>query len=105
MTSTPHMKISLRSIALSLTALFALGVALASVPARAAEPQTKAKPYPLNTCLVSDEKIGADPSMKPYVFVEDGQEIKLCCKSCLKEFKKDKAKLMKKVAAAEKKTK
>ena len=71
----------------------------------AADAKGKAKPYPLNTCLVSDEKLGEDPNMKPYVFVEDGQEIKLCCKSCLKDFKKDKASLMKKLAAAEKKAK
>ena len=69
----------------------------------AAESKDKPKPYPLNTCLVTDEKLGEDPSMKPYAFVEDGQEIKLCCKSCLKDFKKDKASLMKKLAAAEKK--
>ena len=45
-----------------------------------------AKPYPLDTCIVSDEKLGADPDMKPYSFVHEGQEIKLCCKSCLKKF-------------------
>jgi hypothetical protein len=81
----------------------ALTLSLFTSPAAAADAKAKAKPYPLDTCLVSDEKIGADPSMKPYVFVEDGQEIKLCCKSCLKEFKKDKANLMKKIAAADKK--
>ena len=45
-----------------------------------------AKPYPLDTCIVSDEKLGADPGMVPYLFVHQGQEIKLCCKSCLKSF-------------------
>ena len=87
--------------------LFALTAALAlsSITAAAADAKTKAKPYPLKTCLVSDEKLGGDPSMTPYVFVEDGQEIKLCCKSCLKDFKKDKTKLMKKLASAEKKAK
>ena len=87
---------------------FGLLVAALSLPliAGAAEEKgKKAKPYPLDTCLVTGEKIGADASMQPHVFVEDGQEIKLCCKSCLKDFKKDKANLMKKVAAAEKKTK
>jgi len=83
-----------------LTVTLAIGLPLA---ASAAESKEKVKPYPLTTCVVSDEKLGADPSMKPYVFVEDGQEIKLCCKSCLKDFKKDKASMMKKIAAAEKK--
>jgi hypothetical protein len=63
----------------------------------------KVKPYPLTTCVVSDEKIGADPAMTPYTFVHEGQEVKLCCKSCLKQFKKDTAKFMAKIEAAQKK--
>ncbi|MSU57654.1 MAG: hypothetical protein EXS35_05650 [Pedosphaera sp.] len=61
----------------------------------------KAKPYPLEKCIVSDEKLGADASMKPYVFTHEGQEIKLCCKSCLKDFNKDPKKYAKKIADAE----
>ena len=61
----------------------------------------KAKPYPLKTCVVSDEKLG--DMGDPYVFTQDGQEVKLCCKSCLKDFKKDSAKYLKKIAKAEKK--
>jgi len=56
-----------------------------------------AKPYPLNTCIVTDEKLDADPAMKSYSFVHEGQEIKLCCKSCLKDFKKSPAKYLKKL--------
>lgn len=63
----------------------------------------KPKPYPLKTCVVSDEEINDKGDMKPYAFVEDGREVKLCCKSCLKDFKKDKAKYMAKIDAAEKK--
>ena len=59
------------------------------------------KPYPLDKCIVSDEKL--DSMGKPYVFTHEGQEIKMCCKSCLKDFKKDKAKYMAKIEAAEKK--
>ena len=74
--------------------LLALAVA-ASIPALlaadkkpSAKPESKAKPYPLETCLVSDEKFeGSD--MKPFELVHEGQTIKLCCKSCLKDFKKD----------------
>ena len=62
-----------------------------------------AKPYSLKTCPVSDEKLGE--MGKPYVFTHEGREVKLCCKSCLKDFKKDPAKYMKKVEAAEKKEK
>jgi len=71
----------------------------------AADKDAKPKPYPLDTCIVTDEKIGADPSMKPYVFTHEGREVKLCCKGCLKDFNKDKAKYVKKIEAAEKKPK
>lgn len=64
----------------------------------------KPKPYPLKTCVVSDEKFGGDMG-EPYVFTHEGREIKLCCKSCLKDFKKDTAKYVKKIEQAEKKQK
>jgi len=81
----------------------ALGLTAAVCVSQGAE--KKPKPYPLETCVVADEKLGADPSMKPYVFVHEGREIKLCCKSCLKDFKKDTAKYIAKIEAAEKKQK
>ena len=48
------------------------------------EKAVKAKPYPLETCIVSGEKLdtSADAKMKPYTFTYEGQEVKLCCKSC-----------------------
>ena len=58
----------------------------------------KAKPYPLDKCIVSDEKLGEHG--KPYVFTHEGQEIKLCCKGCLKDFKKEPAKYLKKIEDA-----
>ena len=67
--------------------------------------EKKPKPYPLTTCVVSDEKIGGDSGMEPYVFVHEGREVKLCCKPCLKDFNKDKAKYIAKIEAAEKKAK
>ena len=57
--------------------------------------------YPLKTCLVSDEKLGEMGA--PYVFKHEGKEVKLCCESCKKDFAKNPAKFMKKLAAAEKK--
>ena len=59
-----------------------------------------AKPYPLKTCIVSDEKLEGDMG-EPYVFVYQGQEIKLCCKNCLPDFEKDPAKYIKKLADAQ----
>lgn len=58
---------------------------------------TKAKPYTLDACVVSGEKLGSMGD--PYVFVHEGQEIKLCCKGCLKKFNADPAPYLKKIAA------
>ena len=60
----------------------------------------KAKSYPLEKCVVSDEKLGGHGT--PHVFKHEGREVKLCCKGCLKDFKKDSAKYIKKIEEAEK---
>ena len=67
------------------------------------KPDTKVKAYTLKTCVVSGEKLGE--MGKPYVFTNDNREIKLCCKDCLKDFKKDPAKYTKKLEEAEAKAK
>jgi hypothetical protein len=79
------------------------GVYLASpLAALAADKKdSKAKAYPLNTCIVSDEKLGSMGD--PYVFTHEGQEVKLCCKSCQKDFKKEPAKYLKKLEKTDKK--
>lgn len=61
----------------------------------------KAKPDLLKTCPVSGEKLGE--MNDPYVFTYQGQEVKLCCKSCKKKFDKDPAKYLKIIRAADKK--
>ncbi len=63
---------------------------------------TNAVPDLLKTCPVSGEKLGGDMG-KPFVFVYKGQEVKLCCKSCKKDFDKEPAKYMKLIRAADKK--
>lgn len=47
----------------------------------------KAKPYTLDTCAATGEKLGemGEPVVKEY----KGQEIKFCCKGCVKRFEKD----------------
>lgn len=77
-----------------------ISTGLLALPLFAEDNKAAAKPYPLDTCIVSDEKLGADANMKPFVFTHEGQEIKLCCKSCQKDFKKDPAKYLKKLQAA-----
>ena len=64
---------------------------------------TKPKPDALATCPVSGEKLGE--MGKPYVFVYQGQEIKLCCSGCKKDFDKDPAKYVAKIRVADKKAK
>ena len=65
------------------------------------KPAAKAKPYPLKTCIVSDEPLGGEHG-EAYTFVHEGQEIKLCCKPCLKDFNKEPAKYLKKLEAGKK---
>lgn len=66
-----------------------------SAPVAADAEKPKAKPYPLDVCIVSDEKLGSMGD--PVVFVYQGQEIKLCCKACRKKFDKDPASYLKKL--------
>jgi len=40
---------------------------------------------------------------KPYLFTYKDREIKFCCKDCVKDFKKDPDKYIKKIEEAEKK--
>jgi hypothetical protein len=87
-----------------ITATLLCAFAVAPMAGVAADQKSeKAKPYPLKTCVVSDEKLGEMGDA--YVFTYQGREIKLCCKSCLKDFKKDPAKYIKKIEEAEAKAK
>lgn len=90
-----------------LTKLAAVGAALAYLSApftamAADKKDSDAKAYPLDTCIVSDEKLGGEMG-EPYVFVHKGQEIKLCCKPCQKDFNKNPAKYLKKIEKTDKK--
>ncbi len=79
-----------------LTSLFSaalLGLALLSSPSKAAAADVK--PYPLDTCLVSGNKLG---TMGKVVTKEyQGQEIKFCCKPCIKKFEAAPDKYLKKL--------
>ena len=73
----------------------------------AADEQKDKKPYPLTTCIVSGEKLGGDMG-DPYIFIykdktkkdDPGREVRLCCKSCLKDFNEEPAKYLKKLDEA-----
>jgi YHS domain-containing protein len=89
-----------------LTGGMALAVALVLLPAasRAADTNsaTAAKPKPdlLTTCPVSGDKLGE--MGKPKIIIYKGQEVKLCCPDCKKDFDKNPAKYMAKIRAADK---
>jgi YHS domain-containing protein len=60
--------------------------------------ETSVKPYPLETCLVSEEKLGSMGD--PVVITHEGREIKFCCDSCVPKFKKNPAKYLSKLEHA-----
>ena len=60
-----------------------------------AQTSKPSKSYPLDTCLVSGEKLGE--MGKPYVINHEGQEVQFCCKNCLPKFEKDPAKYLAKL--------
>lgn len=57
--------------------------------------QSSVKPYPLSTCIVTDNKLGSmgDPVTKVY----NGQEVKFCCAPCIEKFEKDPEKYLAKL--------
>ena len=58
--------------------------------------------YPLDTCVVSGEKLEGGDMGAPidYTYIQDGKPdrlVRFCCKNCIKAFKKDPAKYLKKI--------
>lgn len=51
--------------------------------------------YPLKTCVVSGNELGS--MGKPITKVYNGQEVKLCCKPCIKKFDANPAKFLSKL--------
>jgi YHS domain-containing protein len=99
---------NMKTIKILLTAAMLAGLAAGTMNIYAADTNSPAgatnsivKPYPLDFCLVSGDKIGGDMGA-PITTNYMGQEIKFCCKDCVKDFRKDPAKYMKKLQEAEK---
>lgn len=82
---------------LSLAALAFLSPVFAADAAKpdAAKPDA-AKPYPLKICIISGDELGGHG--EPVTRVYEGQEVKFCCKPCIKKFDKDVAGNLKKIA-------
>lgn len=56
------------------------------------------KPYPLDTCLVTDNELGSMGD--PVSFIYQDQEVKFCCAPCIKKFKSDPEKYLAKLDEA-----
>ena len=83
-----------------LTALMLLGLSTAGLHA-ADQP---AAPYPLTTCVVSGEGLNDMGAPIDFVYKQEGKPdrlVKFCCKQCIGKFKKDPAKYLGKLDAAE----
>ena len=81
------MKTKLRPLLLAALSTFALAVPLTHA--------ADVKPYPKETCLVSGNDLGS--MGKPITKVYNGQEIKFCCKPCIKKFEANPEKYLKKL--------
>lgn len=57
--------------------------------------QVKTNSYPLDICIVTDNDL--DSMGGEIVKVYDGQEIKFCCKPCVKKFEANQPKFLKKL--------
>jgi hypothetical protein len=97
------MKYAMKSlIAASLTLLLCSAAARQEVAATAKIDDAKAiahqlPSYPLTTCPVSHEALDAE---KPVDFLHEGRLVRLCCKGCVKGFKKDPAATLAAIDAA-----
>lgn len=75
------------------------GVSLAGSAGDAKAGGATTRPYPSEVCVVSGEKLGGEMG-EPAVIEYEGREVQFCCKSCVKQFKADPAKYLKKLDAA-----
>ena len=73
----------------------------ADAPAAKPADAPAAKAYPLDTCVVSGEKLGG--MGPPVVITHEGTEVRFCCKDCVEKFNKEPAKYLAKLKEAEKK--
>ncbi len=78
------------ALALGLSALTVQETAATSTDATAEEAIIIAQQmptYPLTSCVISDEEFSAE-SGEPISFLHEGRLVRVCCKSCVKKFKK-----------------
>ena len=91
----------IRTTIATIIILLASGCGSGAPPKAASNPNVADK-YPLETCVVSGEKLGS--MGEPFVIKPNGRTVKLCCSKCLKEFNADPAKYIAILDEAEKKS-
>lgn len=82
-------------ITVSIAALFALGACTTNESGGGAASGASTggvKPYPKDTCIVTDNDL--DSMGGPVTLVHEGQEVKFCCKPCIKKFNANPAKYL-----------
>ena len=92
---------------ITMTGVAAAAIAMSMGSCSKEEPGAEAKSaavekaaYPLDTCVVSGEKL--DSMGKPYVITYEGREVRFCCDGCEEDFRKEPAKFLAKIDAAAK---
>lgn len=90
-TTHPHTTMKTNTLILLATLLLSLGL----VSCAGTSTTSGAKPYPLKVCLVTGNDL--ESMGGPVSTVYNGQEIKFCCKPCLKKFEANPAKYLSKL--------
>lgn len=80
------------------TILIAGGLVLAGEPEAGTPEKAKEDSYPLDTCIVTGEKLGS--MGEPVIYEHEGREIRFCCKGCIGRFQKDPAGYLEKMDKA-----
>jgi hypothetical protein len=83
------------ALALILTALINTSCGTTSATSATTPTHGSVKPYPLKTCLVTDNDLGSMGDERRFVY--QGQEIKICCKPCEAKFLKNPQKYLAKL--------
>ena len=76
-------------------------ILLSSILLGAGSVSAASNSYPLKTCIVTGSKLGSMGTVVTKVY--EAQEIKFCCKPCVKKFDKQPAQFMAQLKAVQKK--
>jgi nitrous oxide reductase accessory protein NosL len=88
----------MKNLAIFLSLVFLAALVCAGCDRHENAPKTAVKPYTLDICAVCGMKL---TDMKPDIFIYQNREIKVCDKDEEAEFKKEPAKYLKTIEAAE----